>query len=171
MVQESWSWDHGKVPIQDFNLFSFIKHAVLNGHTAHTKGCLENRCGIAAIAMGPYQTSQANRADACEVVLVLKALMLPPKAWESAQPRGTTCKLACGGSAPEQLWHTAGRRQRRTGSAPSHVACIDTSSAPRYGLGVRPAIASGSAPSQRSAFVHDGVSVWQEGLLAALCKR
>ena len=45
MVQESWSWDHGKVPIQDFFLFPFIKHAVLNGQTAHTKGCLENRCG------------------------------------------------------------------------------------------------------------------------------
>ena len=43
MVQESWSWDHGKVPIQDF-LFPFIKHAVLNGKTSHTKGCLENRC-------------------------------------------------------------------------------------------------------------------------------
>ena len=43
MVQASWSWDHGKVPIQDF-LFPFIKHAVLNGQTAHTKGCPENRC-------------------------------------------------------------------------------------------------------------------------------
>ena len=29
-----------------FFLFSFIKHAVLNGQTAHTKGCLENRCGV-----------------------------------------------------------------------------------------------------------------------------
>ena len=27
-----------------FFLFPFIKHAVLNGQTAHTKGCLENRC-------------------------------------------------------------------------------------------------------------------------------
>ena len=45
MVKESWSWDHGKVPIQDF-LFPFIKHAVLNSQTAHTKGCQENRCDI-----------------------------------------------------------------------------------------------------------------------------
>ena len=33
----------GRCPSKIF-LFSFIKHAVLNGQTAHTKGCLENRC-------------------------------------------------------------------------------------------------------------------------------
>ena len=27
-----------------FFLFPFIKHVVLNGQTAHTKGCIENRC-------------------------------------------------------------------------------------------------------------------------------
>ena len=31
---------------QRFFLFPFIKHAVLNGQTAHTKGCLENRCVV-----------------------------------------------------------------------------------------------------------------------------
>ena len=41
MVQESWSWDHGKVPIQDF-FVPFIKHAVLSGKTTHTKWCLKN---------------------------------------------------------------------------------------------------------------------------------
>ena len=43
MEQESWSWDPGKVPIQDF-FVSIHKNLVLNGKTAHTKGCLENRC-------------------------------------------------------------------------------------------------------------------------------
>ena len=57
----------------------------------------------------------------------------------------------------------------------SHVACIDTGSAPgaawecaRCGLGVRP-VWPGSVPGQRSALVLDNVSVWQQVLLAALC--
>ena len=33
----------GRCPSKIF-LFPFIKHAVLNDKTAHTKGCLENRC-------------------------------------------------------------------------------------------------------------------------------
>ena len=35
----------GRCPSKIF-LFPFIKHAVLNGKTAHTKGCLENRCAF-----------------------------------------------------------------------------------------------------------------------------
>ena len=35
----------GRCPSKIF-LFSFIKHTVLNGQTAHTKGCLENRCDV-----------------------------------------------------------------------------------------------------------------------------
>ena len=34
----------GRCPSKIF-LLPFIKHAVLNGQTAHTIGCLENRCG------------------------------------------------------------------------------------------------------------------------------
>ena len=46
MVQESWSWDHGKVPIQDF-LFPFIKHAVPNGQNrAYKRVSRESLCAI-----------------------------------------------------------------------------------------------------------------------------
>ena len=46
--RKPWCKNHGcgitgRCPSKIF-LFSFIKHAVLNGQTAHTKGCLENRC-------------------------------------------------------------------------------------------------------------------------------
>ena len=44
-----------------FFLFPFIKHAVLNGQTAHTKGCLENRCAN-------YSTDKIN-SDLGTVVL------------------------------------------------------------------------------------------------------
>ena len=38
----------GRCPSKIF-LFPFIKHAVLNGKTVHTKGCLENRCELSSI--------------------------------------------------------------------------------------------------------------------------
>ena len=48
--RKPWCKNHGRgitgrCPSKIF-LFSFIKNAVLNGKTAHTKGCPENRCEI-----------------------------------------------------------------------------------------------------------------------------
>ena len=80
MVQESWSWEHGKLPIQIF-LFPFIKHAVLNGQTAHTKRVsreiavvdpgLQERAFLAVGAKSGIFQSLQDCFDVGEMVLIV----------------------------------------------------------------------------------------------------
>ena len=61
----------GRCPSKIF-LFQFIKHAVLNGQTAHTKGCLENRCVSSALNSYVLHVSLALFVLSCSVLLSIK---------------------------------------------------------------------------------------------------
>ena len=60
MVQESWSWDHGKVPIQDFFVFFHKTRGFEWSNRAYKRVSRESLC---IEFDGEYPSSKLERED------------------------------------------------------------------------------------------------------------